>query len=172
MLLFCLKAKAPIAYRIIAGLQSLSMLIFSNQYYLYFETFFGLKTLYKSNGYYSLGVNRLETISISYAVPAIVLFCSFLVGLFGLYYPVKTFIKEYESYSDYLQDNWYHFFICFYFFAARSMAYYIGLWCSTFSTAISDIIILSIFGLVIGFTVFKTIYDFHKNKLEDGIYEQ
>ena len=42
----------------------------------------------------------------------------------------------------------------------------------TFSMSIADLAILSIFGLIVGVTVFKTIYDFHKNKLENDIYDQ
>lgn len=95
MVLFCLKAKAPVSYRIVVNLQSLSMLIFSSQYYLYFEGFYGLKTLYKSNGYYSLGSDRLSSISITHALPAIVLFCGFLIGLIVFYWPTKAFVKTY-----------------------------------------------------------------------------
>lgn len=100
------------------------------------------------------------------------MFCGLLVGLFVLYYPIKTFVKDYESYSDYLSDNWTHFLFCFYYFAARSMVYYIGAWLNSFSISAGDIILVAIFGLIVVGTVCKTIYDFHQNKLEDDIYEQ
>lgn len=165
IILFCLKAKTPIAYRVLVNLQGFSMLIFSNQYYLYYETYFGLKTLYKGNGLYGLGVNRLQNLSIGYALPAIVMFGGLLIGLFVMYYPIKTFVKNYKSYSDYLSDNWTHFLFSFYYFAARSMVYYIGLWLNSISTSAGDIILVAVFGVIVVGIVFKTIYDFHQNKL-------
>lgn len=114
----------------------------------------------------------MQSLSIGHALPAIVMFGGLLVGLFVMYYPIKTFVKEYESYSDYLSDNLAHFLLCFYYFASRSMVYYIGLWLNSTSTSAGDIILVAIFGLIVVGIVCKTIYDFHQNKLESGIYEQ
>lgn len=60
----------------------------------------------------------------------------------------------------------------FYFFAARSMAYFVGLWINSPSLTLSTLAIMCVFGVVLVVVVGKTIYDFHKNKLEDGVYEQ
>jgi hypothetical protein len=172
MILFTLKARAPLSYRVVSGLQSFSMLIFSPQFYLSYESFFGLRTLYRSNGFYMLGANRLQTSSTYFAIPALVLFCAFTLGLFVMYPPFKSFVKGYESICEYLKENWYHYASCFYFFSARGMLYYMGTWLQTNSTAAIDITIFSLFSLVVGGIVFKTIVKFHKQELEEDIYPQ
>jgi hypothetical protein len=96
MILFTLKAKTPLSYRVVSGLQSFSMLISSDQFYLYYESFFGLRTIYRSNGYYMFGYNRLEASSLYFAMPVLVLFCAFLLGFFFMYSPFKSFVKSYE----------------------------------------------------------------------------
>lgn len=96
MILFTLKAKTPLSYRVVSGLQSFSMLISSDQFYLSYESFFGLKTIYRSNGFYMFGANRLDTSSVYFAIPVLVLFCAFLLGLFLMYSPYKAFVKSYE----------------------------------------------------------------------------
>ena len=166
MILFTLKAKTPLSYRVVSGLQSFSMLISSDQFYLYYESFFGLKTIYRSNGFYMFGANRLNTSSIYFAIPVFVLFCAFLLALFLLYSPYKSFVKSYETIGDYLKDNWYHYATCFYFYSARAMLYYMCIWLKTHSTEVIDIIIFSLFSLVVGGVVFKTIVKFHKQELE------
>ncbi len=50
--------------------------------------------------------------------------------------------------------------------------YFIGQWVYTFSTSIIDLAFLSVFSFCVALTVFKTIYDYHKNKLENDIYDQ
>jgi hypothetical protein len=68
--------------------------------------------------------------------------------------------------GEYLKDNWYHFATCFYFFSARAMLYFMGTWLKTYSTAAIDITIFSLFSLVVGGIVFKSIVKFHKQELE------
>lgn len=172
MVLFTLKAKTPLSYRVVSGLQSFSMLISSDQFYLYYESFFGLKTIYRSNGFYMFGANRLDTSSINFAIPVLVFFCAFLFGMFLMYSLYKSFVKSYESIGEYLKDNLYHYATCFYFFSARAMLYYMGIWLKTNSTEVLDIIIFSLFSLVVGGVVFKTIVKFHKQELEEDIYAQ
>ncbi len=172
MILFTLKAKTPLSYRVVSGLQSFSMLISSEQFYLNYESFFGLKTIYRSNGFYMSGANRLDTSSINFAIPALVLFCAFLLGIFLMYPLYKSLVKSYESIGEYLKDNWYHYATCFYFFSARVMLYYIGIWIKTNSSEAVDIVIFSLFSLVIGGVVFKTIVKFHKQELEEDVYAQ
>jgi len=42
------------------------------------------------------GANRLDTSSIYFAIPVLVLFCAFLLSLFLMYSPYKAFVKGYE----------------------------------------------------------------------------
>ncbi len=98
MLLYCLRIKLPYSYRIIVGLQGFSLLLFTNQFYLYFENEFGLRLLFKSNGFYNF-TSRLEALSLNYAIGPIVMFGCFFVAYFVLYYPTKTFRKDYEEYT-------------------------------------------------------------------------
>lgn len=102
MLLYCLKIRLPISYRIITGLQGLGLLIYSKVIYLYFENYYGLRILSKSNGFYNMPY-RLQSLSFYYVLPIIILFCCFLAALFILYYPMKTFKQDYEDYCDYLK---------------------------------------------------------------------
>lgn len=52
------------------------------------------------------------------------------------------------------------------------MLYYMGVWLKTQSTGAMDIIIFSLFSLVVGGVVFKTIVKFHKQELEEDVYAQ
>ena len=160
MLLYCLRIKLPYSYRIIVGLQGFSLLLFSNQLYLYFENEFGLRLLFKSNGFYNFS-SRLEAISLNYAIGPIVMFGCFLTAFFVLYYPTKTFRKSYDEYCSYLSDNVWNFLNNFYYFAARIMFFYIGLWVNSMSLTISIIVLFCIFCLTIAIVIVKLIYDFH-----------
>lgn len=116
-----------ISYRILVGFQSLSMLLFTTQSYLNYESIFGLTTLYKANGYYGY-TYRNETLSYIYILPPAYLFFSFLVLYLILFKPRHLFVRAEDDYENYLKVNAYDFFSYFYTFGARGMLYFMGLW--------------------------------------------
>lgn len=101
MFLQYLRVNLPYSYRVVAGMQGLGLLVFTNQIYLYYENEFGLKILATSNGYYNF-TSRLESFSLNYAMGPIVLFSCYLVAYFSMYSPIKTFCKAYADYKEYL----------------------------------------------------------------------
>lgn len=164
MFLFFIRVRLIYSYRIVAGLQGLALLIFSQQMFLYAENEFGLRILSRSNGYYE-HTSRMEPISVKYAYGPFVLFGCYFVALFGMYPLSLTFVKRYEDFQTYLLENSVHFLYSFYFFASRMMFYYIGLWIQSISTSLSVIIPFCIFALLIVLILVKFFYDFHKNSL-------
>ena len=102
MMLFCLKVRLPLTYRIISALQGISLIVFSQHLYLRFEDFYLLKILYKSNGYYSQP-DRVSTQPLHFITPVLVLLVGFAFGLIGLYFPTRIHTHNYESYTAYLK---------------------------------------------------------------------
>jgi hypothetical protein len=163
--LYYLKAKLPLSYRIVVGLQGLSLLIHSHNIYLFFDNIFGLRLLAKSHGFYNFS-SRLDTLSINYAIGPFVLLGCFLVVYLCGYHLTETFRKKYKTYTDYLTDNAIHLGNSFYFFGSRMMFFFIGAWISSFSLEIGVLIPAIIFCVAVVAVLSKLFYDFHKNKLE------
>jgi len=98
MVLYCLRAKLLYSYRIIVGLQSLSLLLYSSQIYLYYENEYGLRTLSKANGPYLL-TYRNDSLSLNTGLNSIALLGCFLSALFLGYYPMKWMKQNYEGFG-------------------------------------------------------------------------
>lgn len=164
--LYFLKTKLPYSYRIITGLQGLSLLIFSKQLYLSFENEFGLRMLARSNGAYNLSSSRLEDLSFDHAVGTYaVMGCFVLAYLFG-YDLVQTFRSRSAGYLEYLEDGFLYCMNGGYFFTSKLMFFFIGYWINTNSNTIGAIISFFVFSSIIGVVLIKLFYDFHQNKLE------
>lgn len=170
MLLFCLKVKLPFSYRLLVGLQGLSLLVFSKNIYLYFENQFGLTFLSKANGFFNFS-NRLQGASIDHAIGPFVLLGCFFVAFLALYPLTQTFCKPYSDYQEYLTENFKHFANSFFFFASKMMFYFIGLWANSMSTTISILVPFCLFALIALGILIKFFYDFHKNNItEEEVY--
>lgn len=94
VILYCLKIKLPLSYRVLSGLQGISLLIYSSNIYFDNEDFYMLRTFNLLSGPYNL-TYRLESLSNTHAIQTYILLCVFVFLLLVLYYPSNTFYKQF-----------------------------------------------------------------------------
>jgi hypothetical protein len=93
VIMYCLKVKLPISYRLVSGIQGLALLIYSSNMYLDYEDFFLLKTFNFLSGPYQLQY-RLQNLSNQHAKQVYYLLAFFFVLFMIFYYPTKAFIPQ------------------------------------------------------------------------------
>jgi hypothetical protein len=92
IVLYCLKIKLPLSYRVLSGLQGISLLIYSPNIIINDDDFFMLKTFNLLSGPYNL-TYRLDSLSNAHAFQTYILLGLFIFLLLVLYYPSNTFYK-------------------------------------------------------------------------------
>lgn len=172
MMLYVLRTRLPLSYRVYSGLAGISLLIYNTIFYLPYESQFAMKGLAVANGPY-FSIFRVAAINQYYIFPTVGLLLIMLALLIVLYFPLQTFNKPQPTIINYIIKEGPAMFDSAYFFASRMMFFYIGLIIEESSNGVATmyIVVAALYGLFILIAWGRCLYQYHQGTLQVFAYD-